>query len=110
MTQLRVFRFLQHIFHPMSNFYQMTSLTPQKSSYVRMDDPDLDCPYPNCKGWLTMFGTNEGTNVVPKFFYCSNSNTASTQPCSLHAIFSKKASICAICTKQIEQVSIKMYY
>ena len=88
----------------------MNSLTPQKSSYVRMDDPDLDCPYPNCKGWLTMFGTNEGDNIVPKFFYCSNSNSSSAQPCSLHAIFSKKSSVCAICTKPIELVSSLVYF
>lgn len=65
-----------------------------------LKDPQLDCPNPDCDGWLNLYGFAK--DHKPAYFQCSNKHHANVNlRCEQATIFSKRVGVCSACNKAI---------
>ena len=67
---------------------------------------DLDCPNPNCQGWLNVYAKKGDTR--PCFLRCANSSKNDNGDCNVSTIFSVKQSTCPACNKPIHKVKYNL--
>ena len=77
-----------------------SSPSAQQPKPVLLDDIDLDCPHPQCGGWLMAYGDAESKK--PSYLKCSNDfEKDGIKVCLQKTIFSKYRGICTYCNKPI---------
>lgn len=75
------------------------------SAFIQLPPTGLDCPSPDCDGWLVLFGTPTLPKATPVYFQCSNRNYAASR-CFHPTIFSKKRGVCDLCAEGIQEKDI----
>jgi len=78
------------------------SYSPSKFTKLTGDPYDLDCPNPNCEGWLNVYARKGETR--PCFLRCANSSKNEKGNCTVSTIFSAKESACPACHRSIKRV------
>jgi hypothetical protein len=78
-------------------------MSGRKFFALKGKDYDMDCPDPNCVGWLEFFSSVEDV-TRPQFVRCSNFRKNDTGSCKLGIIFSKRDGICMACNKAVIKV------
>lgn len=70
----------------------------RKSAYVKLPDPNMDCPNRNCSGWLILYGVPTEPKPTPVYFQCSNrAHPDEAFRCKQRVIFSHHPGMCSIC-------------
>jgi len=80
--------------------------SPNSGKFARLVGPDfdLDCPNPQCNGWL-IFYAKRGEEI-PCFLRCANSSKNNGGTCSVNSIFANKVGRCPACSKTIKTVRL----
>ena len=76
---------------------------PTTSRFARLVGPefDLDCPNPQCEGWMLFFAKRGEEN--PCFLQCAkNSSKNEGGTCTVNCIFATKEGYCPACSKTIK--------
>ena len=73
--------------------------SPNSSKFAKLVGPDfdLDCPNPQCNGWLIFFAKRG--EEIPCFLRCANSSKNNGGTCSVN-----KDGTCPACSKRIKTV------
>jgi len=83
----------------MANTFFSNSNTETNSKFVRLKDPDLDCPGLRCPGFLAFYGKDlEGP---PVYVVCSEKERGCSEKCMISSF----TSTCKVCYKKIPNVS-----
>ena len=88
--------------------YKIMTGSPNSSKFVKLIGPDfdLDCPNPQCNGWLIFFAKRG--DEIPCFLRWANSSKNNGGTCSVNSIFANKDGTCPACSKRIQ--TVRLFY
>ena len=106
-TRKQTIKIYHNFFHGQNNYFKIRTIEiiiifKMNSKFTKLTS-DLDCPNPNCQGWLNVYAKKGDTR--PCFLRCANSSKNDNGDCNVSTIFSVKQSTCPACNKPIHKVT-----